>query len=190
MASRGEIMSEEMKKYFLNWEESASSEATETGGKGQNLGRLHRYGFLVPVGGVLTSRAYWDFLHNNMLTDSINATASISAESVLDSANEKILAEIRRKISEGQLPEIIVQEIAEKLAGMKLLDEPVAVRSSATAEDSAAASFAGIHESFLNIKGLENITMAIKDCYASLWTPRAVASGAKWDLAMIKLLRL
>ena len=62
---------------------------------------------------------------------------------------------------------------------MKLLDKPVAVRSSATAEDSSKASFAGIHESFLNLTGQEHIEQAIKDCYASLWTPRAVAYRRK-----------
>src|SRR3972149_3240583 len=106
-------MSEETKKYFFNWDESASSQALETGGKGKNLGRLHRYGFPVPIGGVLTSTAYWDFLQYNMLSDSISDVASIHAEAVLDSASEKILTEIRRKISVGQVPEIIMQALSE-----------------------------------------------------------------------------
>jgi len=58
----------------------------------------------------------------------------------------------------------------------------VAVRSSATAEDSAIASFAGVHESFLNIREFSNILKAIKGCYASLWTPRAVAYRRKIGL--------
>lgn len=58
-------MDKPVEKYFLNWEEAVSSALTEVGGKGQNLGRLHRYGFPVPIGGVLTSRAYWDFLQCN-----------------------------------------------------------------------------------------------------------------------------
>lgn len=176
-------MNKIIEKYFLNWDESFNSELTDVGGKGQNLGRLHRYGFPVPVGGVLTARAYWDFMQYNRLMESIQAASSINVEDVLDPANDKKLIEIRRKINEGQVPEIIIQELVEQLAGMKLLDKAVAVRSSATTEDSAAASFAGIHESFLNITGLEPIIKAIKDCYASLWTIRAVAYRRKMGLS-------
>lgn len=142
-------MSEKKKICFLNWEESARSDPAEVGGKGYNLGRLHRYGFPVPTGGVLTSRAYRDFLQCNRLEESINAASGIGAEAVNDPANEKILEEIRRKINEGQIPGTIRQELAKQLEGMKLLEKPVAVRSSATAEDSAKASFAGIHGSMI-----------------------------------------
>ncbi|MCZ7383123.1 MAG: PEP-utilizing enzyme [Candidatus Methanoperedens sp.] len=166
-------------QYFLNWDEAFNSTAAQVGGKGHNLARLYRYGFQVPAGGVLTSKVYRDFLEFNGLQDSINAIASIKAEDVLDPAIEKLLTEIREKISNGQVPEICIQELSKQLTFLKLVDKPVAVRSSATAEDSATASFAGVHESFLNISGLSNIVKAIKDCYASLWTPRAVAYRRK-----------
>ena len=172
-------MSEKKEKYFLNWEESANSCSAEVGGKGLNLGRLHRYGFSVPDGGVLTSPAYRDFLQFNNLAGSINAAYGIRAELVNDPVNEKKLEEIRRNINEGQIPATVRQELTKQLEGMKLLEKPVAVRSSATAEDSVTASFAGVHESFLNIMGIENIIKAIKGCYASLWTPRAVAYRRK-----------
>lgn len=175
-------MSEKKKICFLNWEESAKSDPAEVGGKGYNLGRLHRYGFPVPAGGVLTSRAYRDFLEYNKLEESIHASSDIRAEAVNDQANEKVLEEIRRKINEGQIPGTIRQELAKQLEGMKLLEKPVAVRSSATAEDSAKASFAGIYESFLNVTGQVRIEQAIKNCYASLWTPRAVAYRCKMGL--------
>ena len=180
-------MSEKKEIYFLNWEGSSNSDAAEVGGKGLNLGRLHRYGFPVPAGFVLTSRAYHDFLQYNKLEESIHAASGIRAEAVNDPANEKILEEIRRKINEGQIPGTIQQELAKQLEGMKLLEKPVAVRSSATAEDSAMASFAGVHESFLNIMGIENIAKAIKGCYASLWTPRAVAYRRKMGFADDKI---
>lgn len=166
-------------QYFLNWDEAFNSTAAQVGGKGHNLARLHRYGFPVPRGGVLNSKVYREFLEYNGLSDSIHAAASIKAEAVLDPAIEIILTEIRKKISNGQVPEICIQELSKQLTFLKLLDKPVAVRSSATAEDSATASFAGVHESFLNINGLTNIVKAIKDCYASLWTPRAVAYRRK-----------
>ncbi|HEY9247034.1 MAG TPA: PEP/pyruvate-binding domain-containing protein, partial [Candidatus Methanoperedens sp.] len=173
-------MSWDGKQYFLNWEESAESEITEAGGKGLNLGRLYRYGFQVPAGGVLTARAYQDFLEHNGLAEPIHAAASIKAEEALES--EEMLEDIRRKINEGHIPGAVRQELAEQLAGMGLLDKPVAVRSSATAEDSAHASFAGVHGSFLNVTGIANIIQAIKGCYASLWTPRAVAYRRKMGL--------
>jgi phosphohistidine swiveling domain-containing protein len=173
-------MSTSEKQYFLNWDDSANSAITEVGGKGQNLGSLNRYGFLVPAGGVLTARAYQDFLQHNGLAEPIHAAASITAEEALE--NEKMLGEIRRKINEGHIPDAVLQELAERLAGMGLLDKPVAVRSSATAEDSARASFAGVHESFLNVAGFPDICRAIKGCYASLWTPRAVAYRRKMGL--------
>ncbi len=166
-------------KYFLNWDEAFNSTVAQVGGKGHNLARLHRYGFPVPIGGVLTSKVYRDFLEYNGLLDPIHAVASIKAEAVMDPAIEIILTEIRKKISDGQVPEICIQELSKQLTFLKLVDKPVAVRSSATGEDSAMASFAGVHESFLNIRGLENIVKAIKGCYASLWSPRAVAYRRK-----------
>jgi len=175
-------MNKQCEKYFLNWDEAFNSTAAQVGGKGHNLARLHRYGFQIPAGGVLTSMVYRDFLESNGLSDHIFAVASIKAESVLDPAIEKTLTEIREKISNGQISEICIQDLSRQLTFLKLVDKPVAVRSSATAEDSLKASFAGVHESFLNIKGLENIIKAIKDCYASLWTPRAVAYRRKMGL--------
>ena len=175
-------MNETGEKYFLNWDEAFNATAAQVGGKGYNLARLHRYGFQIPAGGVLTSRVYRDFLESNRVSDHINVVALIKAESVLDPAIEKTLTEIREKISNGQVPEICIQELSKQLTSLKLADKPVAVRSSATAEDSATASFAGVHESFLNIKGLENIIKAIKGCYASLWTPRAVVYRRKMGL--------
>lgn len=184
MASGVEMMKNEInEKYFLDWEQVFSSDAAEAGGKGYNLGRLHSYGFPVPAGGVLTSKAYQGFLELNGLNVTVQNALSIRQETVLDPSSEKLLSDIRQRIVEGQVPDIIIQELSEKLAGMELLDKPVAVRSSATAEDSEAASFAGVHESFLNISGLADIIKAVKDCYASLWTPRAVAYRRKMGFA-------
>ncbi len=182
MGSGVDIMNKEMiKKYFLNWEETARYTGEETGGKGQNLGRLHRYGFQVPAGGVLVTASYREFLQYNDLEHLVQAADAVKADDVLNS--EKLLEEIREKINNGQIGEDILHELAEKLAGMELLGRAVAVRSSASAEDSISFSFAGIHESFLNVTGLENIIRAVKGCYASLWTPRAVAYRRKMGLS-------
>jgi len=91
------------------------------------------------------SGVYRDFLEYNGLLDSINVFASVKAEAVLDQAIQIKLMEIRKKIHEGKLPEISIKELSANLTYLKLVDKPVAVRSSATAEDSASASFAGVH---------------------------------------------
>ncbi len=171
------------RQYFFDWVGAVNASAAEVGGKGHNLARLHKYGFPVPVGGVLTARAYHDFLDSNGLTETVRVAAGIQAGDVLDPANEKKLAEIRCKIKAGEVPETVAGELTEQLTAMGLLAKPVAVRSSATAEDSATASFAGIHDSFLNVTGPENVYKAVKDCYASLWSPRAVAYRRKQGLS-------
>jgi len=109
-------------KYFLNWDEAFNSTAAQVGGKGHNLARLHRYGFQIPAGGVLTSMVYRDFLESNGLSDHIFAVASIKAESVLDPAIEKTLTEIREKISNGQISEICIQDLSRQLTFLKLVD--------------------------------------------------------------------
>lgn len=125
---------------MLTWAEAAAAGPAIAGGKGYNLGRLARYGFRVPEGGVLTAEAY------------------------------------RLTIRDGDaLPQSVRQEICRFLEAHGLLDAAVAVRSSATAEDSARASFAGIHRSTLNVRGMEAIERAVLDCYASLGTPQARA---------------
>ena len=95
---------------------------------------------------------------------------------------EEKLFLIREKIKAGRISLHIQEELISKLKNIGILDKPMAVRSSATAEDTSGASFAGIHESFLNVRGLDNILSAIKGCYASLWTPRAVAYRRKMNI--------
>jgi phosphohistidine swiveling domain-containing protein len=168
-------------RYFLTWKEVVHADGKDAGGKGKNLGRLYRYGFSVPAGGVLTAASYLDFLKNNDLEGPIHAAADIRADEIF--CIEKILEEIRQKIIDGNIPETIIDELARELARNILLDRPVAVRSSASAEDAISYSFAGIHESFLNVRGLSQIIHAIKGCYASLWTPRAVAYRRKMGLS-------
>jgi phosphoenolpyruvate synthase/pyruvate phosphate dikinase len=118
-------MNTEDVKYLMNWDEAFKSTTAEVGGKGYNLARLQRYGFQVPAGGVLTSRVYWHFLEWNGLSDTIHAAASI--KDVLDNAVEKLFTEIREKISNGQLPEIYIQELSKQLTSLKFVDKPVAV---------------------------------------------------------------
>lgn len=123
------------------------------GGKGANLGRLLRMGLPVPPGFVVTTDAYRAFLAANNLTD----------------AGPEVL---RERIPDAPIPAAIGTAILD--AYRELGVSSVAVRSSATAEDLATASFAGQHDTFLNVAGPDGLLTAVRGCWASLWSPRAV----------------
>lgn len=163
-------------KYFFTWKEAFKSDASMVGGKGWNLGRLDRYGFSVPQGVVLIAKAYDEYIKYNKFDKVISNLSSIIHLNNLDEDNVKDgLDQLRKKIMNGSMPPAIVEELSGLLNSSGKLKKSWAVRSSAAAEDSAKASFAGIHDSFLNVCSLEEILSAVKECYASLWSPRAVA---------------
>lgn len=170
-------------KYFLTWKEVFKSDVSLVGGKGWNLGRLDRYGFSVPQGAVLIAKAYDQYMKYNRFDELIsNFSSSITLKN-LDECNVKDrLHQLRKKIMNGSMPPAIAEELSGLLNSGGKLKKSWAVRSSAVAEDSVKASFAGIHDSFLNVYGLEEILSAVKGCYASLWSPRAVAYRKKMNI--------
>ncbi len=173
-------MEKSCKSFFFSWPEAFQAGVEAVGGKGWNLGRLERYGFKIPPGGVLTSRAYQDFIEvNNLREATEDISQSVSISNIGEKEIEEKLFLIREKIKAARISSHIQEELISKLKNTGLLDKPLAVRSSATAEDASGASFAGIHESYLNVSGQDNLLSAIKECYASLWTPRAVAYRRK-----------
>lgn len=172
-------------KCFLTWEEAYQAGVSLAGGKGWNLGRLARYGFNVPPGGVLTTGAYDEFIKQNGLREAVDGLYRlITLENLSESEIKDRLTQLKEKIVAGSIPESIVVELSGWLNDRGLLDKALAVRSSASAEDSAKASFAGIHDSFLNVHGLDQVLSAIKGCYASLWSPRAVAYRKKINISV------
>jgi phosphohistidine swiveling domain-containing protein len=134
-----------------------ASDVAVAGGKGANLGELIAAGFPVPDGFVLTTDAY---------------VRAARAESI-DPADPHAAAE---RLRGGALPPAVAK--AALNAYRKLGDGPVAVRSSATAEDLPGASFAGQQDTFLDVDGEDALLDAIRRCWASLWNDRAVAYGA------------
>ncbi|MHB8126539.1 MAG: PEP/pyruvate-binding domain-containing protein [Desulfitobacteriaceae bacterium] len=171
--------------FFFSWPEAFKAGVKVAGGKGWNLGKLERYGFNVPAGGVLAAGAYQDFIETNNLEEAI---ANISQSTTIGNIGEKEIQDkltlIREKINAGSISPHIQELLIASLQTTRILERLLAVRSSAIAEDSDKASFAGIHESFLNVRNMDNILSAIKGCYASLWTPQAVAYRRKmniWD---------
>ncbi|MCW3129867.1 MAG: PEP/pyruvate-binding domain-containing protein [Methanophagales archaeon] len=142
---------------------------SEVGGKGYSLAVLINNDFNVSQGFVITSDAFFKFLKDNALIERIEKIAS-----EIDENNfEKKSKEIRDLILDGNMPEDIASEIEEHLN--KLTAQYVSIRSSAVSEDSLKASFAGLHDTFLNIKSeLELVLENVKKCWASLFNDRAV----------------
>lgn len=163
-------------RYIVDWDEAFISGVEQCGGKGWNLSRLYRYGFNVPKGRVLTAAAYQAFVEANGLKEKLQETAAyFRSIDKVDAILVQRLAALRESFQSAFVPEEVVQQVTDFLRETNLINKPIAVRSSASAEDSKEASFAGIHDSYLNVKGLHSVLTAIKNCYASLWSMRALA---------------
>jgi pyruvate,water dikinase len=141
------------------------------GGKGANLGELTRARIPVPPGFVVTADTYFHFISKTGLEPLIKK--DLFNLDVHDSRalNERALR-IRQRIIDAPMPPHIAKEIRE--AYLKLGEGPVAVRSSATAEDLPEASFAGQQSTFLNVVGADNVVLAVQACWASLFEGRAI----------------
>lgn len=140
------------------------------GGKGASLGEMTQIGFAVPPGFVVLAGAFDRFLAETDLNTEISSILSrVNKEDInsVDKASNKI----RDLIADAKFPEDIGEEIKKEFG--KLGAQLVAVRSSATAEDSLVASWAGELESHLNINET-GLLEAVKKCWSSLFTPRAI----------------
>ena len=153
----------------------------KVGGKGANLGEMAGAGFPVPNGFCTTSDAYFTFLKANGIDKAIaRITENLDVQ---DNAKLNAVSdEIKALILSARVPDAIRSDIVKaynKLCGVEGIptesDEIyVAVRSSATAEDLPEASFAGQQETYLNIRGADNVVKAVQMCWASLFGSRAI----------------
>ncbi|MFX0038589.1 MAG: PEP/pyruvate-binding domain-containing protein [Promethearchaeota archaeon] len=159
-------------KEFLTIELTKTSlKKQEVGNKAANLGKLIQENFQVPTGFVVKTNAYEYFLKSNNLIELIQKSlASINYDN-FESINNYGKT-IRNLIENGSIPSDLIDEIKSKYNQFSF--HSVAVRSSATAEDSPTASFAGQYDTYLNLKNLDQVYQHIKKCYASLWTNRAI----------------
>ena len=147
------------------------------GGKAANLGELTRAGLPVPPGFCVTTEAYALVAAGAGLEPILAELATTRADDTTRLA--ELAASAREKLLAAPVPPTISEAIAEAYQALdngELL--PVAVRSSATAEDLPFASFAGQQDTYLNIVGIEAVLDAVKRCWASLWTDRAVSYRA------------
>ena len=150
------------------------------GGKGASLARLARAGFRVPPGFHVTTSAYLDFIGRGSLREPV--LAAISAVDVSDAATFDAAAARIGELFAGQpVPTPTAAAIAGAYACLGD-DVPVAVRSSATVEDLPGMSAAGQHDTYLNVRGEAAVLDAVRRCWASLWSARAIGYRAQWGV--------
>ena len=166
-----------MGPYTLSFSEVDGTRLPEVGGKGANLGELTRAGFPVPPGFCVTTAAYRDFVRTSGQLDALLDSLGRVTHEDLDTIRA-IGVRIREHLEARAIPAEV--RLAVLQAWRELgTDHAYAVRSSATAEDLPSASFAGQQDTFLNVRGEEKMLDAVRRCWASLFTDRAIAYRAK-----------
>lgn len=162
--------------YTTRFDQLGRDDVDVAGGKGANLGELTRAGLPVPPGFVLTTVAYWDFVRTGGISAEILTHAAVPAGAGPD-AYHQASTRIRALFTAAAVPEDMAAEITRAWEALGV--GPVAVRSSATAEDLEGASFAGQQDTYLNVRSAQALLAAVRACWSSLWTARAMAYRAR-----------
>ena len=166
-----------MSKDILWFKEIHFDDTPLVGGKGANLGEMYNLGIPVPNGFVVTINAYFDFIKDNNLKPKIQdilKTTNVDEPDQLLEASKRIRSLIKKSPISPELAIEIMKSYKKLCDYGGLKNVPVAVRTSATAEDTADASFAGQGDTFLNVVGETNVTNRVRDCWSSLFTPRSI----------------
>jgi pyruvate,water dikinase len=169
----------EIVKWF---EDLGKADVNKAGGKGANLGELVKAGLPVPPGFVVTAQAYLLFNTESGLSQKIvHAMEGIDVDDT--AALQAKAREVQELIIGTEMPANIKGEIIKAYDELSKRDSVkalfVAVRSSATMEDSEQASFAGMNATFLNVHGREDLIRKVKECWASLYGARVISYRAK-----------
>jgi len=164
------------------------SDVYYVGGKNANLGEMIEAGFPVPEGFAVTTTAYRRFLKENSLDEKIKHLIGTVNFSNSESLNQ-VSSHIKSLIKKAVVPDDIAREVFSFYNKMtKKYDAPfVAIRSSATSEDSKTASFAGQQETFLNVKGESAVIDTIREAWASLFEARAMFYRHDANLDQVKV---
>lgn len=169
----------------VSFEHRMALEKSLVGGKGYGLAVMAQAGIPVSPGFIVTTDTYRQYLEHSGLRNRISeAVASVDRTSI------KALDETARRIAawfdDVALPDHLRQTLGEAYGqlcrAVNVVDVSVAVRSSATAEDSEGASFAGEYETFIGMRGLEQVELHLRRCWASAFTARALIYAGKNDL--------
>src|SRR6266581_4475608 len=159
-----------------------SARLSQVGGKGASLARMAAAGLPVPAGFHVTTAAYRRFVTENGLQEQILSVVSAVAadqQAQLEEASKQIAG----LFAQSAMPDAIAGAIRQAYAALGGGDLPVAVRSSATAEDLPELSFAGQQETYLNMHGEAMVLDAVQRCWSSLWTARAIGYRARHHIA-------
>lgn len=183
------------RRIILWFDELSKDDVPLVGGKNANLGEMINAGIPVPPGFAVTAYAYKRFINEtgikNKIYDIIKETIKERKPEEYEEASKKI----RNLIENTPMPHDIEDKVRESYRElsrkMGKIAEFVAVRSSATAEDLPGASFAGQQETYLNVKGEDNVVKMVQKCWSSLFTPRAIfyreEKGFKHEKVLISI---
>ena len=172
-APEGGVMTE-----VVAWfDELSKNDTWRAGGKGANLGELTRAGLPVPAGFVVTADAYLHAMEEGGVRAELRQLAT-AIDASDQGAVERAADRLRALVHKAGVPNGIRRAVVAAYRRMGDEDASVAVRSSATAEDTDATSFAGMHETFTNVVGEDALLARLVDCWASLFGPRVVAYRA------------
>lgn len=182
MAARLEEFAMSRDTAYVRWfEDLGAGDVPEVGGKNASLGEMIRHlrplGVRIPAGFATTAHAYRTFISAHGIDDEIRSRVSDLHEG--RSTLQEVGSALRERIRSEPVPEEIADDIRRHYQALAervgIEDVDVAVRSSATAEDLPTASFAGQHDSFLNVRGEQALIDACRDCFASLFNDRAIS---------------
>lgn len=156
--------------YIKNFSQVDKEDLAFAGGKGANLGEMTKIGLSVPVGFIIGTPAYFEFVKIGDLKKRIEKLSRVDCENP-----ERLMEESASIIKAFELTAVPKEIETEIVSAYKQLSKgKVAVRSSATAEDLPEASFAGQQATFLNVEGGRQVVEKARSCWASLFTPRAI----------------
>lgn len=172
-------------KYIRWFEELGRGDVAEAGGKGANLGEMTRAGLPVPPGFVVTVEAFHRFREATGLDrEAKRRLADLDVDD--PEALGEVAAALQDAVRRGKVPEDVRREIEEAYRELSsregVEDLPVAVRSSATVEDTEQYSFAGMFQSFLNVRGADALIERVRDCWASSYGARVLFYRIKQGL--------
>ena len=172
-----------MAAHLVAWfEELGKTDNATAGGKGANLGEMTRAGLPVPAGFVVTAEAYLEAMEEAGVRGELQAVfadASLHADDVV--ALARAADRLRALVRKAGVPTSVADAVVAAYHRLGT-DVPVAVRSSATAEDTAGTSFAGMHETYANVVGDSSVLDRLVDCWASLYGERVISYRASRGL--------
>ena len=173
-------MSEPNQPNILWFRDIGLEDRPQVGGKGASLGELVRAEIPIPDGFVVTTSAFNTYLADLDEAHGIRQRIVELDPDDLEQVN-KVTLEIRELIEKHPLSDSLSSELSLAYKGIGE-DKPVAVRSSATSEDSEEASFAGLQDTYLWVKGSEQVIHWVRKCWASLYSPESVSYRLRLDI--------